>query len=103
MWNYVQDKLNQKTKNRHINEIMINGASCKDDHAKANAFNDFFSTVGSRLNQNMVPPIHMHNIPAISMNQAMLFLNPVSKAEILKIIQNLKIKLEEMINCMHLV
>ena len=46
----------------------------------------------SRLNQNMVPPIHMHNIPAISMNQATFFLNPASEVEILKIIQNLKNK-----------
>ena len=82
MWDYVKDKLNQKSNNMVIKEILIDGAPCNIDGMKANEFNKVFSTDGTKVNESRVPPRHIHNIPQPSRNIESLFLESLSESEI---------------------
>ena len=89
LWQYVHCKLDHKTKNPKINGIMINNSLNNDDLCKANFFNEFFSTVISRLSNSATPPQQIHRIPDIPFNQHTLFLFTTNELEITKIISQL--------------
>lgn len=45
MWSFVYSKLDQYTKSRQIDEIMINNALNNNDSSKANFFNAIFKYI----------------------------------------------------------
>ena len=55
----------------------------------ANCFNDYFSTIGSKLANNIFPSKHDHMYFLKSTNPMSFFLNPVSEIEILNLISTL--------------
>ena len=52
-----------------------------NDFEKANYFNQFFSTIVTKLNGRVIDPIVSHEIPDIKFNIHTLFLTPASESE----------------------
>ena len=68
LWSYVNEKLQNKSKNKHIAEIEINNILCDNDKEKANYFNEFFSSAPTKLKSKLVPPQIMHEMSHIPLN-----------------------------------
>ena len=92
VWKYVNEKLDRKTKNQQINQILINLRMSNNNYEKANCFNEFYSTIVNKLNGNVVEPIVPHEIPDIKFNSHSLFLTPASENEVHQTIYELKNK-----------
>ena len=69
MWQFVNIKLDKQTKNKQINDTVVNGEVISDDSSKANHFNAFFSNVATELRDKIVSPAVLHEIPNIPKNQ----------------------------------
>lgn len=92
LWKYVNNKLNNKSGYHQISEISINNKLNNNNFEIANHFNEFFSSIASRLHNNSITPIHRHIIPNIPIKQHTLFLTPTNDLEIFQSIQKLKNK-----------
>lgn len=92
LWQYVHSKLDQKPKNRQIEIIKENNEIINDDFAKANIFNEFFSTIAEKLNGSSIPPVNLQEAPTIPFNQNSLFITPTNDTEVSRIIKQLKNK-----------
>ena len=71
-------------------EIKINNTCYNDEKSISNAFNDFFSKVGTSLANNLPLP-QFENTCNIKHTTNSLFLNPISEKEVKQIISNMNI------------
>ena len=89
-WAVLNELLNRKGKTvSAVNSIQYNNVTFSDDTDIANAFNDFFSTVGNKLGESISSNIHPRRFMYDS-NVNTIFLSPITDDEILKGIFSLR-------------
>lgn len=93
IWNYVNNKLDNKRKNFDtVSEIKHADISITGDKNIAEHFNQFFSTIGKQLADSLTTPSPVFHYSRRKVNQKTLYLKPTDKIEILQIISGLKNK-----------
>lgn len=94
MWGIVKDTIGKTNKNNNI-KIKVNNQTITDQQEIANAFNEYFSTIGKNMaekivNENLKNPLLIQEeINPQSQPVNSIFLHPVTETEIDKIIKEL--------------
>jgi len=90
-WRIIKDIINKNSnKTQKLPKITINGNLCENPQSIADGFNKYFSNIGPTLDRK-IPPSNTNPLHFISSNHTVnLFLEPTTKQEIDKIIDNLK-------------
>ena len=91
MWSVINSLINNKTSKTHsiINTIEYDGHTACDSNDISNAFNDFFSTVGSKLSRKCSSAGNHKDFMNDPVSNS-IFLSPISVNEVCKLIDQLK-------------
>jgi exonuclease III len=91
-WKVLKEVIGNDSSNSSANsEIKINNSISNDSYEIANSFNEYFVNIASTLSKNI--PVVENKLPTDFMNDPntnSMYLSPVSKEELIKVIKNLK-------------
>ena len=92
IWSTFRDLFGRNGKNGSINEVLLNGTTLNSDLDISNAFNDYFSSVGSNLDSNLAHSNKHFSDFMNSVSPFSFFIQPTTPEEISEIILALKRK-----------
>ena len=88
-WATINNLLSKNCRHKCIRKVIVNDVVLTEDMDIANAFNDFFCSVGRNLD-NSIPLSSIDPLRYINVNSSSFFLQPVSPLEISYHIKKLK-------------
>ena len=89
-WKTIKNAMNVSSNASNISEIRWNNASSNTSAGVAGIFNNFFSSIGKNLSQNIPPSSKRFSDFLDTPNSKTIFFEPAYKEEITKIVANLK-------------
>ena len=89
-WDTIKHLLGKQNNQTKVKEMLINDEIVYDESQIASGLNEYFSTIGSKLDQQL--PAHTTFIPVRHQSRTVpsFFIFPVTHEECLKIIKSLK-------------
>ena len=89
-WKAIRSLLTKKQSNRCIKSLIVNGNILTNSYDIADSFSSYFSNIGNSMN-DIIPNDDTCPLSYVPHNMAsLLFLNPVTRNEIIQVIYNLK-------------
>lgn len=92
LWQIINYKIKPSNdKKNEIDHLIINNQKINDISAMSKSFNEYFSSIGTKLIQNFGPPNpdHLNNI---NMNNKTFFLKPTCEAEVINVVNSMQNK-----------
>jgi hypothetical protein len=89
-WSIIKQVINKRKSSKFPKYFKINNDECDDKAKIANAFNKYFSNIGSSL-ASLIPPSSLDPVSYVQQNtENGIVIAPVTEDEISKLIRNLK-------------
>ena len=88
---FNKDTVNQNKNDANIKQLKINNTIIHNDKEIANKINQYYCTLGTKLSNNITKP-NNDKLQLPKYNTKTFYIMPTSKAEVISIINNLKLK-----------